>query len=203
MPAEPNPDADSSSAVDAQLHAVIALGPEAIKAALAAGADPNARDSDDWSPLDRAAGGGYTEAARLLLEYGADPTARGREQRTAYQIALAAGHLKTARVLRDAEERADPESANQHVWRPYCRAYLLAGLRRFAGWHELPHDGDALTDDSVVYLHDDGTVTRSMWPGEDVVFATPSAEWVAFYQEELCFRIPDDFDLAQESPRQA
>lgn len=169
-------------------------GPTAVTQALAAGADPNSRDSDDWSALDHAAGAGDAESVRLLLAAGADPTATGREQRTAYEIALAAGHRDAAVVLREAEEAADPSSAERHVWRPYCKAYLVGDLRRFDEWAERPHD-EPLTDDAVVFLHDDGTVTRSIWPGEGVVYSGGSTAWEAFCRDELRFSAPDDFDL--------
>lgn len=186
--------AEPTSTDELDLIAAVPGGPEAVEAALAAGADPQARDSDDWSALDHAAGGGHTEVVRVLLRHGADPTSAGREQRTPYQIALAAGRRDTAEVLREAEERADPASADRHRWRPYCRAYLLGELRRFPEWRETA-DSEALSDDSVVYLHDDGAVRRSIWSDDGVLHPGDSSRWEAFCRDELGFRVPDDFDL--------
>lgn len=169
-------------------------GADAVSRALQAGADPNARDTDDWSALDHAAGAGDVEAVRLLLDAGADPTAMGREQRTAYEIALAAGRREAAVVLRQAEENADPESAQRHVWQPYTRAYLLADLRRFPGWTETPQ-AEPLTDETVVFMHPDHGVTTSIWPDQNVVYTSDSPEWTAFCRDELRFTVPDDFDL--------
>ncbi|MFC5288473.1 ankyrin repeat domain-containing protein [Actinokineospora guangxiensis] len=176
------------------LTAAARRGPDAVSAALDAGADPNARDTEDWSPLDHAGGAGDVRSVRLLLAAGADPTATGRELRTAYEIALAAGHREAAAVLREAEEAADPASAERHVWRPYCKAYVVSDLRRFAGWSEEP-SGEPMDDDAVVFVHDDRTVTRSIWPGEDVVFPGGTPEWDAFCRDELKFGPPDDFAL--------
>lgn len=176
------------------LISAVADDPAAVEAALAAGADVQARDDDDWSALDHAAGAGNTDVVRILLRHGADPTATGREQRTPYQIALAAGRRDTAQVLREAEERTDPESTARHSWRPYCRAYLLGQLRRFPDWKE-PADGEPLPDDTVVFIHDDGAARRSIWPDDDVVYPAGGSHWEVFCREELGFRVPDDFDL--------
>lgn len=169
-------------------------GSAAVSAALDAGADLDARDADDWSALDHAAGAGDTEVVRLLLAAGADPTSIGREQRTSYEIALAAGRRDTAALLRTAEEAADQTAADRHRWRPYCRAYQLVALRGFPGWSEETAD-EPLADDSVVFLHDDLTVTRSIWLDEDVVYTAGDPDWATFCRDELGFTVPDDFDL--------
>ena len=43
---------------------------------LQAGADPNAQDVDEWTPLHAAAHWGQKEACKLLADYGADFTLR-------------------------------------------------------------------------------------------------------------------------------
>lgn len=43
---------------------------------LQAGADPNAQDVDEWTPLHAAAHWGHEEACKLLADYGADFTLR-------------------------------------------------------------------------------------------------------------------------------
>jgi ankyrin repeat protein len=170
----------------------------AAAAALAANAAIGERDDADWSALDWAAGRGDTAAIRMLLEHGADPCATGRELRTPYQIALAAGHLDAARLLRDAEEAADPSSADRHAWRPYCKAFRMADLRRYPGWAQAGPAAE-LTDDDVVFVHDDLTVTRSMWREEDVVPVDGGDAWARFCRDELGFRVPDDFDLLPDA----
>jgi uncharacterized protein len=181
------------SRAEALIAAVRSGDPGEVAAVLATGAPVDVRDDDDWSPLDRAAGSGNDALVRLLLDSGADATATGRERRTAYEIALAAGHRSTAQLLRRAEEEADPQAAERHQWRPYCRAYQLAELRAFHGWQE-PADAD-LGDADVVFVHDDLTVTRSIWPGEDMIFTGRSEDWNRFCRDTLSFRVPDDFDL--------
>jgi uncharacterized protein len=173
-------------------EAIAAADEDRARAALASGASPDGRDDDDWSPLDRAAGKGDTAMVRLLLDAGADPRSTGREQRTSYRIALAAGRLDAARLLRAALEAADPSTVADHRWTPYCRAYPVSRLRAFEGWPDL---GGDLDDDAVVYLHDDLTVTREMWHGEEILLAEVSDAWRRYCTEQLAFRVPDDFDL--------
>ncbi|MPQ96892.1 hypothetical protein GB931_02930 [Modestobacter sp. I12A-02628] len=176
-------------------EAVAAGDADAVRAAVAAGDSPAVRDGDDWSPLDHAAGRGDAQIVRILLDAGADPAAEGREQRSAYRIALAAGHVDAARVLRAALEAADPATAAQHQWRPYCRAYPIGRLRAAPGWRD---DAADLDDAAIVFVHDDLTVTRDMWRDEDVLYADVSAEWTSFCAEQLGFAVPDDFDLVPD-----
>lgn len=171
---------------------------DAVREALDAGGDPGARDGDDWSALDWAAGGGDAAVVQELLDRGADPFATGREQRRPYDIALAAGHVDAARLLRDAEQRTDPERAGDGAWEPYCRAYPVAALREFAGWRE--PGAEAVPDDGVVFVHPDLTVTASIWPGEDVLFADDSQAWAEFCHDRLEFAPPSDFDLLPDRP---
>jgi hypothetical protein len=174
-----------------------------LRAALAGGVDVHLRDDDDWCALDWAAGSGDETAIRLLLDHGADPCATGPELRTPYQIALSAGHIGAAKVLRAAEEAADPSSVDRHSWRPYCKAYLLAAVRRFPAWEQVavPGAADELADHTVVFMHDDLTVTKGMWPGEDELVRDVTADWTQFCHDELGFRVPDDFDLVPERPQ--
>ncbi|WP_203907328.1 ankyrin repeat domain-containing protein [Rhizocola hellebori] len=180
------------SATDALLLSSKAGDIDGVSAALDEGATLSARDGDDWSALDWAAGCGNVAMVSMLLHRGADPTAKGSDGRTPYQIALAAGHLDAARILRDAEELADPASKEAHVWRPYCKAYTLGELRAAPMWSDSATD---LTDDTIVYVHDDHTVSRSIWLGEDVVFADVSPQWIEYCRQALGFQVPDDFDL--------
>ena len=175
---------------------------------LTRGADIHQRDEHGWTPLAWAAGNGATQAVRLLLERGADVTATGRDNRTPLMIAKAASRDETTAVITEAEKARgvweDPRET-----RPYCKAYYLRDLRSFPGWSEPtgpPRSGETdatdasgvgekpepLHDDSIVYLHQDLTVTRSMWHGEDLVFDRVSSEWRSFCEQELEFAIPED-----------
>lgn len=71
------------------------------RAALEAGADPNAVN-DGWSMLLSAAGRGRTETVALLLDYGADiNVGSGYQARTALMVAASSGRPETAALLLD------------------------------------------------------------------------------------------------------
>jgi len=187
------------------IEAVQAGDLAAVRRLLSAGARPDERDGDDWCALDWAAGRGDVAVIRALLDHGADPLATGKEERTPYQIALAAGQVDAVRLLAEAEDRVDPNAAGQRFWRPYCKAYLRAELARFPGFPAEdpapdsaepaePAEG-AEPDDGVVFIHDDYTVTKAMWRGEDVVFDAVTDDWRRFCVEELGFAVPADLDL--------
>ena len=172
---------------------------EAVRALLATGAPLEERDEHDWTALAWAAGTGDTALIETLLDAGADPLAAAHGLRTPYDIALAAGHVDAARRLRGAEDAADPDAAARRAAaRPYCRAYELGELRRFPQWHEAAPEREGLeplTDEDVVFVHEDLSVTRSMWHGEDVIFDKGGEEWDAFCRDTLGFRVPDDLEL--------
>lgn len=166
-----------------------------VRALVAGGVSLDERDEHDWTALCWAAGSGDLAMVELLLEGGSDPLAAAHGLRTPYDIALAAGHVDAARRLRTAEAAADPEAAARRAVRPYCKAYELAALRRFPRWRERDDGPEPLSDDSVVFIHQDLSVTRSMWHGEDVLFDSDEEDWRAFCRDELGFRVPDDLEL--------
>jgi hypothetical protein len=53
----------------------------------------------------------------------------------------------------------------------------------------------ALTDDKVVFIHQDYSVTESIWHNETVLFDGADASWKEFCTEFLKFKIADDLDL--------
>lgn len=82
----------------------------------------------------------------------------------------------------------------------YCKAYPLRDVKRFAHYRDdlvLGHDGESLgdgqslSDDDVVFIHPDYSVTRSVFHPKNPR-QTPDTEWVAFCSNELGFRVPDD-----------
>lgn len=190
--------------IDAAKHGDV----ERIAQLLDDGADVHERDDKGWTPLNWAAGAGHAETVELLLEHGADVTRTGQDDRTPLMIAKAADRDQVAEILTRAEQEkgvwVDPRET-----RPYCKAYHLGDLRKFPDWSEATpgtegvggtgsegaaedSEGDALTDASIVYVHQDFTVTRSMWHAEDVVFDDVTAEWRAFCEGDLEFAIPED-----------
>lgn len=174
----------------------------ALRDLLAAGANVNEQDEQGWTPLNWAAGHGDVEAVKLLLDHGADPTLTGRDNRTPVMIAKAAERKEVAEILREAARGAwvDPRETQ-----PYCKAYYLAQLRKFGGWSESRihwneesaasggnPEAAPLADEDVVYLHQDFTVTKSMWHDESVIFNQVTPEWEEFCKRELQLVIPED-----------
>lgn len=171
----------------------------ALEGLLANGAHVNEQDELGWTPLCWAAGRGDAEMIKVLLEHGADVSLVGRDRRTPRMIAKAADRGEAAELLAQAEKErglwVDPRERQA-----YCRAYYLKSLRRFPGWAESRMRGSAragsglgtLADEDIVYLHQDLTVTRSMWRSEGVVFDQVTPEWRTFCEKELEFQIPED-----------
>ena len=197
---------------DLQLIDAVKTGQLAkVEEALNAGADIHQQDEQGWTPLNWAAGRGSVEIVSLLLNRGADVSRTGRDQRTPYKIALAAKHTDVARLLKEAEQAVNGASGDS-TSRNYARAYLLGELRKFSDWREekinwketIPADENGksreLSDDDVVFVQEDFTVTQLIWPGENVIFNRTTPEWVDFCTQELQFKVPDDFDLIASTP---
>jgi len=181
-----------------------------VKDLIQSGTDVNQLDEQGWTPLNWAAGKGNLAIVRLLVENGSDVCKVGRDQRTPYMIALAAGRVEVARFLREAEDKIPGEKPRRPE-RIYCRAYYLRDLRQFSGWTESKvnwkEDGDnfgvegeknkeqLLSDDAIVFIHQDHTVTQSTWRNENVIYAQVTPEWKGFCAETLKFKAPDDLDL--------
>jgi hypothetical protein len=70
-----------------------------LKALLAAGADVNARDKEDNTPLHMAAYADKSENARLLLEAGADADAKSAGGRTPLSLARKSRADETAGII--------------------------------------------------------------------------------------------------------
>ena len=90
----------------AALRAAAAGDISALKAALAGGADPNARGKRSWTPLMYAANKGYTLLVPPLLKAGAKPNLRAADGATALFIASVHGHSEIIELLMMAG--ADP-----------------------------------------------------------------------------------------------
>ncbi len=82
------------------LHSSVANRQLAIsETLLAAGADVNSPQQDDFTPLHEAADNGQIDMVRLLLRYGADPQAKNRNGKTSADIATAKGYPAVAKLL--------------------------------------------------------------------------------------------------------
>jgi hypothetical protein len=89
--------------------ATTCINTEPVKALIAAGADVNARDNNDWTTLMWAAMSGKTEATKALIAAGADVNAgvdvKGKEKSgrvTALMFARQHGHAEVVRILQQA-----------------------------------------------------------------------------------------------------
>ena len=79
--------------------------PASIRAILAAGADPNLRRYDGWTPLHTAAAHSENPAVvAALLEAGADPAAKDRDGKTPWDAVQANWELRGT----DAWKRLEP-----------------------------------------------------------------------------------------------
>ncbi|MHA6323674.1 ankyrin repeat domain-containing protein [Roseivivax sp. CAU 1753] len=160
---------------------------------IAAGHDVDARDPDHgWSALNYAAGTGRMDMTTLLVEAGADIVSKGRDNRTPYDIALAAEHLAVARYLALRAQASGHEPRQ----RGYCRAYRMRDLQAF---DQLIGDAATLNAETVVFLHQDHTVTKSMFHGEDVIPIEVTREWRDFCAQRLAFSAPSDFEMVPQT----
>jgi uncharacterized protein len=179
-----------------------------VKEFIDSGADINQQDEYGWTPLNWASGRGDLKIVTLLLEKGADVLKVGRDQRTPYRIALAAGHVEVVKLLRKAEDDLG-EGKVERQPRVYCKAYHLGELRQFSRWTDdrllsfqeanandsAENQSNEISDDEIVFIHGDFTVTKSMWHNENVVFDQVTPEWEAFCADVLKFKVPDDLDI--------
>lgn len=171
-----------------------------VKDLLDGGAGVNEPGEQGWTPLNWAAGKGNLELVTLLVEKGADVFKVGRDQRTPQMIALAAGRVDVVRYLREAEDRVEGDKPARPQ-RKYCKAYHMSDFRQFAGWSESrinwkkSADDAEFSDDDVVFLHEDYTVTQSIWSNENVIYNNVTSEWQDFCNTVLEFKVPDELDL--------
>jgi len=178
----------------------------AVEALVRSGSDINQQDEQGWTPLNFAAGKGDLSLVKLLVENGADIFKVGRDLRTPYKIALAAGRVSIVKYLREAEDRYPGEKPARPEQK-YCKAYHLEDLRKYPAWSEsrinwkekkdVSNDGDdsPFTDDKLVFIHQDFTVTESVYYNENVIFNSVDSAWKEFCANSLKFKVPDDLDL--------
>lgn len=176
------------------------------EALIESGADVNQQEEQGWTPLNFAAGRGDLPLVKLLVEKGADIFKVGRDQRTPYMIALAAGRVSVVKYLREMEDEYAGEKPVRQE-RQYCKAYPLGDLRNYSGWVEgrvnwkekdASNNGNAeerFPDDKIVFIHQDFTVTESMWHNENVIFNNVDSDWKEFCADSLKFKVLDDLDL--------
>jgi len=198
------------------IEAVKADDYETAEKLIESGIDIDQQDQQGWTPLNFAAGKGSMPLVKLLVEKGADVLKTGRDLRTPYMIALAAGRVEVVKYLRSMEE-TNPGKKTESPQLKYCKGYQLGSLRKYPAWKEdrvnskqdtqdakgagrfdpsnnVYADG-SLTDDKIVFIHQDYSVTESIWHNENVLFAGADSAWKEFCTAILKFKIPDDLDL--------
>ena len=90
----------SGGAERLSLHRAVDEGDfAALKSLIDAGADLNARSSDEWTPLMLATIKGHTEMVEALLKNGADSNARNKKGWTALMFSVSMSDADTTRIL--------------------------------------------------------------------------------------------------------
>ena len=176
---------------------------EKVEALIVGGEDINQQDEQGWTALNFAAGAGDLALVKLLVDKGADIFKTGRDLRTPCMIALAAGRDPVVDYLRKVEQ-SHPGEKPPRLAEKYCKAYHLKDLRNFPAWcesvtNEKPSASGDMQDESspndqIVFIHQDYTVTESMWHNENVIFDNVDAAWIEFCAGSLGFKTPDLFD---------
>ncbi|KAH9065632.1 ankyrin repeat-containing domain protein [Lactarius vividus] len=83
---------------------------EAVEVLLRHGADVNARDGHNWTPLHRASSCGRAESVQLLIRHGADVNARDKSNSTPlHLVSVQRGGIEIARLLLEHGADADAE----------------------------------------------------------------------------------------------
>jgi ankyrin repeat protein len=123
---------------------------EEVKRLIGAGADLEARDKYDETPLHCAATWGHTEAAKALIEAGADLEAMNKYDKTPLQVAAQWDHREAVRLLISAG--ADLE-ANRDGWTPLHWAAARGSTEAAKALIEAGADLEVRTSDGLTSLH--------------------------------------------------
>ncbi|MDH5547999.1 MAG: hypothetical protein OEZ43_20670 [Gammaproteobacteria bacterium] len=87
----------------------------------------------------------------------------------------------------------------------YCKAYLAAKFRGYENWREMAENASSegneegngvneprkLSDDSILYLQENYTVTDGIFVDEHVIFDDVNDDWKNFCKNELEFAVPE------------
>jgi uncharacterized protein len=165
---------------------------DALTALVAGGANINEQDEQGWTALHWSAGKGDLQVIKFLLEHQADMTLTGRDNRTPLMVAQAASNRDAGSLIASAEKAKGVwQDARQS--KPYCKACYWRDITRYPHWPSSGSGEEPLTGaDTIVYLHQDFTVTKSVWRDESVIFKNITPEWIRFCESELKFSIPAD-----------
>lgn len=113
---------------------------EVVSFLIAAGADVEATDDGEWTPLFSASLGGHTDVVKLLMKHGADVEARDDEQGTALQVAARNKQLDAAKVLLEIGG-ANINTVDALLWTPLIAA-SFAGDDAMVSYFLFDQDAD-------------------------------------------------------------
>lgn len=171
---------------------------EAVRLLLEKGADVFKVGRDQRTPYMIALAAGRAEVARLVRE-AEERAGGGRTSRQERQYCKAYVLEELRRFPGWPETKADAYSANGNG---NGNGYHANGNGHSANGHGNGNgNGNGagaaaeLSDEDVVFIHQDFTVTESMWHGENVIFDRVTPEWKEFCTQVLGFKVPDDLDL--------
>jgi ankyrin repeat protein len=103
---------------------------EEVKRLIDAGAELDAKNNFDRTPLYIAAANGHAEITRLLIDAGAELDARNKYGRTPLYAAAANGHTEIAKLLIDAGAKLDARDKDD--WTPLHYAAAIHGHTEIA-----------------------------------------------------------------------
>lgn len=79
----------------------------------------------------------------------------------------------------------------------YCKAYYASQIKKYANWEanlirstNNKETQSSITDDDVLFLHENYTVTDGIFSNENIVFDSVTPEWKKFCDEILGYTIP-------------
>lgn len=91
----------------------------------------------------------------------------------------------------------------------YCKAYLVDDCRKYPQWVEVvaPVEAEAangdqkLSDDDLLFLHENFKLTRGIYMNEDIVFDRVTPEWIEFCTNTLNFKPPSEANGTDNEPQ--
>jgi ankyrin repeat protein len=111
------------------LHVAVKKGhAEVVPVLLRYGADVNARDNQNQTPLHHASELGYVEIAQLLLDHGADTSARNKDDNTPLYVAVAKGQRDIIQVYLD--RGADVNFRERSNWASILSRTVSSAVQR-------------------------------------------------------------------------
>lgn len=108
-----------------------------VEALLKAGADPNARSPNSWTPLMHAAAKGDSKSISTLLSHGGDVTMLSSEGECAQGIALKYGHVMLSITLAENYLKAAIASYDKNIILSMIRQGAFVDTTNPAGWTAL------------------------------------------------------------------